>query len=205
MSTRRGRARTAPATAQAWIELRSDDPEAVSAAAVVRAHLPGGEALRSLRRARVLELTGELPDRAGIEELLHRSIQFYNPHKERCTVRAAAADPAPMSADEFAVLVVDRGGDRRGAAEHWWQHQAGTAIEVREGVAWLVTFEPGATAGRDARALAAELAVVRDRRHGLLCNPNAQDVDVAAGTPPLPWIPRAGNAAAAGAGEGAER
>jgi len=30
--------------------------------------------------------------------------------------------------------------------------------------------------------------VVRDRRHGLLCNPHAQDHRIAAGTIPLPWF-----------------
>lgn len=188
MSARR---RPAATTAQAWIELKSDDPEAVSAAAVARAHLPGGAGIRSLRRVRVLELTGALPARAGIEELLHRSIQFYNPHKERCTVRASASDPAPVAPDEVAVLVVDRGGERRGAAEHWWLHQAGEAVEVREGVAWLVAFEPAALAGHDPQALAEELAVVRGRRAGLLCNPNAQDFAVARGAVPLPWVRRA--------------
>lgn len=184
------RKRAATSTAQAWIQLKSDDPEAVSALGVARAHLPAGEGLRALRRVRVLELTGALPGRPGLEELLHRSIQFYNPHKESCTVRVAASDPAPVAADEVAVLVVDRGGERRGAAEHWWRHQTGEAIEVREGAAWLVAFDAAAPAGRDPRERAAELAVVRGRRSGLLCNPNAQDCDVAAGAIPLPWIPR---------------
>jgi len=179
------RGRPAVTTAQAWIELKSDDPEAVSALAVARAHLPGGTGLRSLRRVRLLELTGALPGREGIEDLLHRSIQFYNPHKERCVVRTAALEAPPVTPGEVVVLVVDRGGDRRGAAEHWWQHQAGETIEVREGVAWRIGFDPSA----DAPALAADLAVVQGRGHGLLCNPNAQDCDVVTGTVPLPWIP----------------
>jgi hypothetical protein len=58
---------------------------------------------------------------------------------------------------------------------------------VREAVAWRLRFEKG----EDAPARAAELAVLSGRRHGLLCNPNAQDHAVAvAGRVPLPWIVR---------------
>lgn len=171
--------------AQAWIELRSADPEAVSALAVSRAHLPAGRSLASLRRLRLIELSGPLPLRAGLEKLLLASIQFYNPHKERCTVRASLTDPVPVGADERAVLVYDRGEERRGGAERWWQHETGRAIEVREGVAWVLGFAPGAA---DAGALVEELTVVRDRRHGLLCNPHAQEYHIAPGEVPLPWM-----------------
>lgn len=179
--------RRAPAvvTAQAWIRLTSDDPEAVSALAVARAHLPGGEALRSLRRVRVLELTGPLPERAGLEDLLHRSIQFYNPHKERCTVRTAAGEAPPVAAEEPVVLVLDRGEERRSGAERWWKHETGRSVEVREAVAWVLGFEPGTP---DPAGAAAELAVLRDRRHGLFCNPHAQEHRVATGEIPLPWM-----------------
>jgi hypothetical protein len=181
MATRR----VAATVAQAWIELRSDDPEATSALAVARAHLPAGRALKSLRRMRLFELTGPLPPRAILEGLLHRSIQFYNPHKERCVVRASAADAAPLAADERVVLVFDRGEERRAGAERWWRHETGRDIEVREGTAWAMSFEPQET---DPAGATAELAVVRDRRHGLLCNPHAQDHRVAEGKIPLSWI-----------------
>ena len=177
--------RAVVATVQAWIEPVSDDPEAVSALAVARTHLAAGRALRSLRRLRLFELTGALPARAGLEGMLHRSIQFYNPHKERCSVRVVAADPAPLAPGEQVVLVVERGEERRGAAERWWRHETGKEIEVREGVAWVMAFEGLET---DPAGAAADLAVVRDRRHGLLCNPHAQEHRVAAGTIPLPWM-----------------
>ncbi len=174
--------------AQAWVELRTADPEAVSALSVARASLPAGRALRSLRRMRLFELSGALPAREGIEQHLHRSSQFYNPHKERCTVRAARADPAPVARDEHVVLVFDRGEERRGGAERWWRHELGHDVEVREGVAWLLGLEPGL---RDAAAAVEELSVLRDRRHGLLCNPHAQEYLVAAATGiPLPWMTR---------------
>jgi hypothetical protein len=179
------RKRAAAKVAQAWVELTTDDPEAVSALAVARAHLPAGRALRSLRRLRLFELCGALPERAALEALLHRSIQFYNPHKERCTVRLAAGEPAPLVADEQVVLVFDRGDERRAGAERWWRHETDKAIEVREGVAWVLGFEP---AVRDAGAAAEELAVLRDRRHGLLCNPHAQEHRRAAAEIPLPWM-----------------
>ena len=171
--------------AQAWIEPVNDDPEAVSALAVARAHLSGGRALRSLRRLRLIELSGPLPARAGLEGLLHRSIQFYNPHKERCVVRVTASDAAPLGEGEQVVLVFERGEERRGGAERWWRHETGRDIEVREGVAWVVGFEPLET---DAAGAVAELAVLRDRRHGLLCNPHAQEHRIAAGKIPLPWM-----------------
>lgn len=180
MATKRPVARTA----QAWIEILSGDPEAQSALAVARAHLPAGRALRSLRRVRLFELTGALPERAAVEDLLHRSIQFYNPRKERCVVRASRADPAPLMAGERVVLVFDRDGGRRGAAERWWTHETGHDIEVREGVAWVLAFEPGASA----ETATEELALLRGRRHGLLCNPHAQECRIGSGAVPLRWI-----------------
>jgi len=178
------RAAVSHRAAQAWIELLSPDPEATSALAVARAHLPGGRFIRSLRRLRLLEIVGPLPGPEAIGELLHRSIQFYNPRKERCTVRAAAGDPAPLRAGEAAVLVVERGATRRPAAERWWHHETGQPVAVREGLAWAVAFDDAGPAREQLEAL----AVVRDRRHGLLCNPQAQDHRIAGAEVPLPWI-----------------
>jgi hypothetical protein len=183
--TRRRVAAKMAQVAQAWVEPVTDDPEAVSALEVARAHLPAGRALRSLRRVRLFELCGALPGREEFETLLHRSIQFYNPHKERCLVRFAADEQAPLRAGECAVLVFDRGEERRAGAERWWRHETGTAIEVREGVAWLLGFDPGV--GGSAGSLE-ELTVLRDRRHGLLCNPHAQDHRFANAVIPLPWM-----------------
>ena len=174
----------APVTAQVWIELRADDPAAVSAFVVARARLAAGHALRTLRRLRLLEVSGVLPGRDEIEALLHRSIQFYNPHKELCTVRLAASDAAPADADEVLVRVTDRDGERRPAAERWWRHQTEEPIAVRESVVWALRFEGVA----DPLAAAGELARLVDRHRGLLCNPHAQTMDVAAGEIPLPWI-----------------
>jgi len=172
--------------AQAFIEMRAADPEATSALAVAQRHLEAGHALAGLRRMRVFELSGSLPPRATLEELLHRSTQFYNPSKERCAVRADSADPAPGAGGEQFVVVFERGGERRAAAERWWRHETGARIEVREGVAWAMTFAEGV----DAPAAAEALTVTLDRAHGLLCNPNFQEWRPApeAGTPPLPWI-----------------
>lgn len=180
---------TAKALAQAWVELRAADPEAASAFAIARADLEAGRTLESLRRFRVFELRGELPDGAGITELLHRSIQFYNPSKERCVVRAGEGDPAPVRDGEELVLVFERGGERRTAAERWWKHETGEKVEVREGVAWALRFAPEA----DGATLAADLAVARDRSHGLLSNPHAQEwrpgrMEGSSGIPPLEWI-----------------
>lgn len=170
--------------AQAWVELRSDDPEAVSAFAVARSRLAAGHALASLRRMRLIEVCGALPARADLEALLHRSIQFYNPHKERCVVRLDGREAAPAASDETLVLVTDRGGEERPAAQRWWRHQTGTEVEVREGVVWALRF-----AGvDDPRAAARELSLVKDRHQGLLCNPHAQTMEVADGPVPLPWI-----------------
>lgn len=179
------RRRAAARVAQAWVELRTADPEAVSALAVARVHLPAGAGLRSLRRARVFELRGALPGREEMDALLHRSIQFYNPHKELCRVRLAPEDPAPLADAERAVLVFDRGEERRPGAERWWKHETGRAIEVREGVAWMLGFEPSV---RDTEAAVEELTVLRDRRHGLFCNPEAQEHRFAAAAIPLPWM-----------------
>ncbi len=177
-----GRRRDDARVVQAWIELVSDDPEAVSALAVARAHLTAGQALRSLRRMRLLELRGRLPERPALEALLHRSTQFYNPHKERCAIRITETDRSPLGADERAVLVFERDGARRGAAERWWLHETGEPVEVREGVAWALVFD------RSGAAEVEDLALVRGRRHGLLCNPHSQECRVAGERVPLPWL-----------------
>ena len=172
---------TSTKTIQAWVELTSDDPEAVSALAVARAHLAAARGLERLRRLRLIEVSGPLPPRRQLEELLHRSIQFYNPHKERCTVRMDATDPVPQGERERVVLVFERGGERREAAERWWRHETGALVEVREGVAWMLRLENGDAALED-------LALVRGRHHGLLCNPHSQELRVAGGEVPCPWM-----------------
>ena len=175
-------------TAQAYIELLAEDPEAMSALAIARGRLEAGRRIRSLRRVRVFELSGALPARAEVEALLHRSTQFYNPAKERCTVRGAERDPAPFRPEEALVLVLDRGLERRAAGERWWKHETGEKVEVREGTVWALAFEPGEAAA----ARAGELAEVRDRRHGLLANPHFQDWRLGTGaSPPWPWLERA--------------
>jgi hypothetical protein len=173
--------------AQAWIAPLADDPEAESALAVARERLEAGRTLESVRRFRLFELSGPLPPRGEIEEGLHRSIQFYNPAKERCVLRAAESDAVPAGPAEALVLVIERDGDRRPAAERWWRHERGERIEIREGVLWALGFAPGA----DAAALASSLAAARDRRTGLFANPHFQDHRVVAGErPPLRWIVR---------------
>ena len=173
--------------AQAYVELLAEDTEAESALAIARGRLAAGRRLRSVRRVRVFELTGTLPARADMEGLFHRSTRFYNPAKERCTVRASERDPAPFAPEEALVLVLDRGLERRPAGERWWKHETGEKVEVREGTVWALAFEPG----EDAAARAGELAELRDRRHGLFANPHFQDWRPAAGgTPPWPWLER---------------
>jgi len=181
--------------AQAWITPIADDPESVSALAVARQRLAAGRSVRRMRRVRLLELEGWLPARARLEDLLHRSTQFYNPHKECCAVRLSAREPAPFEPDERLVLVIERGGTRSHAAERWWRHETGKPIEVRTAVAWALAFDPGSPA----EELAAELAVLRGPRHGLLCNPHAQEMQLASAGAPIPWI-----GAGAVAGDAAE-
>lgn len=172
------------AVSQAWVEPIADDPEALSALAVARSRLPAARGLARLRRFRVIEIEGALPERAEQEALLHRSTQFYNPHKERLRLRTAPRDADPLDAGEQAVLVLERGGVRRPAAERWWRHETGAAVQVREGVAWVLGFEPDAAAAESAR----DLAVLRDLRHGIFCNPHAQEARLSASGVPLPWL-----------------
>jgi hypothetical protein len=167
---------------QAFIELRSEDAEAVSAFEVARRRLEAGRGLRALRRVRVFEISGDLPPAAVVEDLLHRSTRFYNPAKERCSVRRVADQPAPFREEERFVLVTDRGLERRSAAERWWRHETGRRVEVREALAWVMAFEPGV----DADACAESLATVTDREHGLFRNPHYQDGVVGAGGG-VPW------------------
>jgi hypothetical protein len=96
--------------------------EAISAGTVARGPSRRGPVAGLLRRLRLFELSGPLPARGPLEKLLHRSIQFYNPIQERCTVRRSAGDAAPVRSGEHAVLVFERGEERRGGAERWWRH-----------------------------------------------------------------------------------
>lgn len=174
--------RTPMRVAQAWIALHSEDPEAVSAFAVARSRLAAGDEIISLTRLRLFELRGPLPTRPRLERLLHGSIQFYNPHKERCELRTTARESGPAMVGRHLVVVTERGGDRRPAAERWWLHETGSRIEVREGTAWRIEITPGSKFVLD------DLITVRDRRHGLLCHPRSQEARVASGRIPLPWI-----------------
>jgi len=169
--------------AQAFVELKSEDPEAVSAFEIARTRVAGGRRLRSLRRMRLFELSGPLPAAAKVADLLHRSTQFYNPHKEVCTIRMRAGTLPVTDESTWVALVADREGSRRGAAERWWQHETGEAIEVEEAVVWVMAFDADVD-----RAAAEELTVLRDRHHGLLCNPHAQRWSLAGADVPLPWI-----------------
>lgn len=177
--------------ARALVMLRAEDPEAVSALAVARERVEGGEGLAGLWRGRWLELDGDLPEPADLAERLHGSTQFYNPTRERCVLRGH--DPWPFRASDWLVLVVEPGGERRAAAERWWRHETGARIEVREGVLWCLRFAPGV----DGRAAAESLAITRDRRHGLFANPHFQRCAIAPGDDPPPhWIAAADISAA---------
>jgi hypothetical protein len=81
--------------------------------------------------------------------------------------------------------VLDRGLERRTAAERWWRHETGARVDVREGTVWALGFEPG----EDVGAQAAALAETTDRAHGLLANPHFQEWRLARGaSPPWPWL-----------------
>jgi hypothetical protein len=159
----------------------------VSAFAVARAGLTSGRDLVELRRARLVEIAGSGRPREQVEALLHGSTQFYNPHKERCVIRMAPADPLPCAPDARVLVVWEHGGVRRPAAERWWRHETGEAVEVREATVWMLRFEPGA----DAEAALRDLGSLRDARHGLLCNPWSQGMSAGAVNAALPWIPAA--------------
>ena len=174
---------TVPAV-QAWIDPGLDDPQAFSAFAVARARLETGARLVSLERRRLVEVRGSAQPRRDLERRLHASTQFYNPHKERCMLRDDAAAPAPVPADAVLALVWERGGARRAAAERWWRRETGETVEVREGIVWAMRFEPGANAGE----AAADLAALRDRRHGLLAQPWSEELRLSGVRPPLAWI-----------------
>jgi len=177
--------------AQAWIELRTEDPDAFSAHAVARSRLAAGRRLEETRRMRLVEVAGSRKSAAEIEQLLHASTQFYNPHKERCRLRTALGDPTLAAPEACLALVWERGGERRPAAERWWRHETGEMVTVREGVVWALRF----AAGADAADATRELALARDARHGLLCNPHAQELRLATATPPLEWIGTSARAA----------
>jgi hypothetical protein len=170
--------------AQIWIELRSDDPAAVSTLGVARARLEAGRGLARLRRWRLIEIEGRLPGAEEIALRVHASTWFYNPHKELATVRTDAAEGVPVPRGCEALLVIEHGGARRAAAERWWRHETGRRVTVREGVVWGLAFEPAVDAGRAAD----DLMTLRGREHGLFANPHAQTAARAHGPIPLGWI-----------------
>ena len=85
---------------QVYVELRAEDPEATSALAVARARLEAGRGLRSLRRVRVFELYGALPDRSQVDDLLAPSGSI-GPSEGRSShcppERGDGAEGAPIS------------------------------------------------------------------------------------------------------------
>ncbi len=176
-----------PKQAQAWIELKADDPAAVSALGVARARLAAGRTLAHLRRYRVIELQGVLPAVPLLATHLHASTWFFNPHKETCVLRTGREDPLPPGARGEILLIAERGGARRPAAERWWRHAVGGRITVREGVAWALEFSDAAGAAAHAEAL----LTVRDQAHGLFANPHAQRARRAGAEVPLTWLAEA--------------
>jgi hypothetical protein len=80
------------------------------------------------------------------------------------------------------VVVTERGGERCMAAERWWFHETRRDIEVRQGTAWVLEFDS------EALPVVDELVTLRDRRHGLLCNPRSQDARTALDRIPFPWL-----------------
>ena len=66
--------------AQAFIELRSHDPEAVSALEVMRARLEAGQGLSGLRRFRVFEVRGTARSAAGQRTSRRREPPIQPPH-----------------------------------------------------------------------------------------------------------------------------
>jgi hypothetical protein len=182
MSALRGRA-GAPA-AQAWIELRSDDPSAVSALGIARTRLAAGNGLSGLRRWRLIEIQGRLPEPGALAARLHASTWFYNPHKESLVLRTLERDPAPLPPGWQALLVLERDGTRREAAERWWRHAFRSKVQVHAGTVWGLGFEPGI----DASVAASELLSVTDHLHGLFANPHAEWSAHANDGIPLGWI-----------------
>ena len=166
---------------QAWITPRADDPEAVSALGVARA---ADARLDGLRRIRLVEISGTQRDAAAAERLLHASTQVYNPHKERCVIRSTSPATVSTSRGIARVAVWERGGERRAAAERWWLHETDESVEVREATLWELT----ATTSEVANGIRAELTLLRDARHGLLCNPWSQEYRALEVDDPLPWI-----------------
>jgi len=185
--------KTTRKVAQAWVELISEDPEAVSAGWVARGRLDAGRGLERLRRVRLLELTGPLPGRDRLEALLHGSTQFYNPHKERCTLRLSGQDAAPLADGERAVLVFEKDGVRRPSAERWWRHETGDEVEVAEGTVWALSYD----ANESPEAIE-DLVRLQGRGHGLLSNPHSQDYRIAKERVPLPWLTEASHGDVAG-------
>jgi len=168
---------------QAWITLRADDPEAVSAALVARSAPGIGRGLVALERRRLIEIAGTPREDEQVAALLHGSTQFYNPHKEHCAVGPGGG---PDAARSVQAVVWERGGERRAAAERWWRHETGEDVEVREAVVWSARFD----AGVDGATAMRELVELRDSRHGLLCNPWSQQSRISPQAPP--WIAAAG-------------
>ncbi len=173
--------RTAERVLQAWIISRADDPEAVSALGVAR---KADMRLADLRRSRLIEIRGSGRSSSEAQTLLHASTQFYNPHKECCVLRESGSGPLPDGDHVSRVAVWERGDERRSAAERWWLHEAGETVEVREATVWAITSQPESAAS----AVVVELAMLRDARHGLLCNPWSQEYRMLGGAEPLPWI-----------------
>ena len=87
--------------------------------------------------------------------------------------------------------MIERGGERRPAAERWWSQRPGDSIEVREGTAWALTFDDEEDADAERRAswsrwwteVTACCATLTRRRR-----------DWPRREIPLPWIGEAGRA-----------
>jgi hypothetical protein len=82
------------------------------------------------------------------------------------------------------VLVWERGGARRPAAERWWRHETGETVAVCEGVVWALRFAVGTDAAeRCASWRRHAISGTDSSRTGSRRNIGVQDQ-----APPLAWI-----------------
>ncbi len=166
------------------VERRGFDPAAETTAGALRDLL--GLDVTHVERGVLWRFTFVAPDpeefaawRAPLERAACRVGRYVNANRDACawwTGPRPYPDRAPPGGSAVDIWVCEGDGEDRVAARYFRRQTAAPLERVRRGILWRLCFP-----GRDldaARERAADTAVTRGRRHGLLSNPHAERAEI---------------------------
>jgi hypothetical protein len=163
---------------------RGFDPAAETTGSALRDLL--GADVTHVERGELWRFTFATPDpegfaawRAPLVRAACRVGRYVNSNRDACAWWSGSRpypEQAPPGGAAVDLWVCDGDGEDRAAAAYFRRQTGAPLGAVRRGILWRLCF-PGTDLDA-ARERAADLAVTRSRRHGLLSNPHAQRAEL---------------------------